>query len=455
MELLRKLAENVSVYGEVKEEIGEFSFLTKEEQWIVSGLEKALTMGSTRLETGHLATTGMSEEAILAFFAMDVKESLDYYKSAYLYRIKEKKRSILLKEYQVRIEKASGEQRVALTKELVDQLASLDYDSTTTTTEYSIGEIASEMYQIQNINPPISTGYAWLDELLGGGLYQGLPYLFMGETGNGKSTLMKCCSLIQAVKPEYGGRGLNVLVISQELTKEYLTTQYLTMLDADMDSSLSKWRPFNVSENKMMDVRTKALKLATVAPGLVIDDSSYSPEKLARKIKDSVGRFDVIWVDYFQALEVPAGITNEASHFNRSSRIITQAVKEAKEIAVCVLSQITTPTNKKAVKPEEHMTANARYAKQLIQDAAAEIIVFKDEKTDEPDFEGTFSNIYIRKNRNNGEKQEVLTRKPVFPNKGIIGIEWAPPSDIEDAAEEKCWLDFDNLPDNLFEFGHE
>lgn len=306
--------------------------------------------------------------------------------------------------------------------------------------EKTLTEIAELAYTEEAVSKkPIPTGFSWIDEHTLG-FWRGLPAIVSAESGNGKSTMLRNLSLRAALDKAYGGQGLNVLVISLEMTKELLTSQYLSLIN---DDEMNKWYNFNIPVEKINETRDEAKRLASAAPGLKIDDKPYTPEKLARKIRTSKGKYDIIFVDYFQALDIPEG-KNDAGQYNRASKIITRAVKQT-DCAVVLLSQITTGSGDKAKTEKDHMDGRLRYAKQLLNDTVFELRIWRDAPDeDEADFSNSENeiNVAIKKNRN-GE-QEIKHRFPYIDKKGIIGS-WrkieveAPEMAPEDYLNHEDW----------------
>lgn len=370
------------------------------------------------LSLEHLSKTGLSDpKKALTVLENSISHESYLYAGKELLIIKQNaERQVLMQSYQKRILAEKDYKKVILlSSEMTQKINELD-NRYVTDSEKSLTDIIPEVYSNEHIRKPVSTGYEWLDEMIGGGFYPGLPSICAGDSGHGKSTLMKNIVLRQTLKPEYGGKGMKVLVASLELTREYLAQQIISLLALD---SIAKWRNFNISPSDMEDRKYCALKLAELCPGLMIDDSSYTPQKLARKIRQSKGKYDCIWVDYFQALEVD-GENGEGMAFNKASRMVTQAIKETKDVALVLLSQVTGNGGDSVKTEKNHRESKLRYAKQLLNDTALEIIVYRDEKKeDDPSFNADQLNVYVRKNRM--AEPEIHTKVPFLKSFGLIG----------------------------------
>jgi replicative DNA helicase len=272
---------------------------------------------------------------------------------------------------------------------------------------FRMSEIIGKHFQNGNIKPPISTGYKEIDEYAGGGIYRSFFTILAGESGNGKTTFMEMMSLHQALN------GYKVLIISLELTKEMIAEKYLARLDTGKDAGFEKWRAFNVPKEKMDAVRVDALCLASlIDETLFIDDNPYTPSELAERIKQAAAEgMDIVYIDYFQSLELDES-GNEAWAYNSASKTIRQAVKESKDLAVVLLSQVTEQQGK----DPDPQKAKLRYAKQLLNDTSLELIIYRDE---DPPEVGEEINIFLRKNRFG--TRHTLVNLPFLPKRGLIG----------------------------------
>lgn len=398
--------------------INERDFEDKECVAIYKAIEKSSEMNIGKLTAEVLRESGVDNTSVILQDFKNDTSDFDVALHKLMVKKQDRLRETIFNSYNAKIKASkSFTEKQNLSSELNQKLAQLDL-MFVGSAEKGLEEIAREIYNEQAIaSKPLSTGFAWIDEITMG-LWRGLPHIIAGESGNGKSLLMKNIAMRMALSKEQGGLGYRVLIISLEMTKKMLTQQFLAMLNDDF---YTNWYGFNIKKENMKDKLGEALKLASVLPNLKIDDDSYTPEKLAQKIRQSKSLYDVIIVDYFQALDL-ADNMNEGQAYNRASKIITRAIKETQDIAVVLLSQVTSKEGGKAKTEKQHQEAALRYSKQLLNDTAFELIVYQDELKDlTPDFKNEENkiNLFIRKNRNGLQEQHTKLR---FVNsKGIIG----------------------------------
>lgn len=299
-------------------------------------------------------------------------------------------------------------------------------------TELSLKESVQKTYGEENTNQkPVSSGIDWVDEITNGGFWKAAPNVLSGESANGKSTLAFNSALRNAVLPEYGGNGLRVLFISMELPNEQVTAQFLGMME---DESFMKWMSFNLEGEEREKKLRRGLKLADYAPSLYIDDKTYTPSELCEKIRDSKGKYDILYIDYFQRLDFPSN-RHQTSVMNEASKEISNAIKETKEVAVVILSQVT--VNDKggvATTRRQHQNATVSDGKQLYKDAVLDLRVYL--LNDEEDNNGeNYRNsifVYTKKARYGQPAQE--KQLPFYGDTKMIG-DWRMKKSKEDMEE--------------------
>jgi replicative DNA helicase len=417
IKLLVECAKNRSIFEElVSFKVNVNDFTSEGEKSLYLAVQKQHSLNLQNLPTDFLPES-MADKILPHLSTPHNPGNAELYLKNLLLEKQEKIRENITQEFLKRIKgEKDPNKKPQLAQAMLEKLQEIE-SMYTQDEEKSLSEWIPDIYNVENVRPPVSFGFSWLDDKVGGGAYRGLPSVVAGDSGHGKSTFMKNSSLLQALSKEHGGQGLRVLVISLELTGEYLVQQYLALIAG---GTISDWRNFNIKPEDMETRKAAALKLAQIVPNLMIDESAYTPQKLAKKIRQAKGKYDVIWVDYFTALGVD-DVTQGAGAWNKASRVITEALKEVKEVALIMLSQVTAENGKQAKTEKDHKEARLRYAKQLLNDTALEVIVFRDPEPedDKPTFEGEKINLFLRKNRN--DQPDQLIRAPFFKSKGRIG----------------------------------
>lgn len=283
-------------------------------------------------------------------------------------------------------------------------------------------DIIQDMLKGKLKNLPVSTGFEWLDNRIAGGFYTGLISIIAAESGHGKSLLMKNCAVRQALPKEHGGLGMKVLILSMELTKEFLAEQMMAILMKSRMKDVKFHKMLEADPKVSAGFMSKADKLGHIMKNLYIEDGVFTPQKVARRLKQAKKEgIQVVYIDYFQHLDIDD--KGDGNAYNRAAKAVTSAVKEVKDIAVVVLSQVTGEGGKAIKTPNDHQTAKLRYAKQLLNDTAVEILSYRNERPEEePEFENENEkiNLYIRKNRM-GVPEQLMDNIPYMSSYGLIG----------------------------------
>jgi replicative DNA helicase len=363
----------------------------------------------------------------------------------YVYEMKKRKQKT---EFNAMMESIQNKMNGANTQEEIDAVRGELFESvmnfdTGEKRSYGVYEIIDEHFTYKGDVAPVKTGYDSIDEAIGQGMYRGFFTILAGESGNFKTTFAENIILNAILKNNY-----NVYFATMEMTKDKIVENFLAKLT---ESDIKQWRVFFFEEDEVVDKKELAKRIMfKINKHLEINDHSFAPKEMAREIvRASKRNFDLFVIDYFQHLSV-----DDDSEFNKASKILCQAIKKCSNMACLLLSQVTENAPGKAKDPKE---ARLRMAKNLQNDTALEMIVFRDENAgDHLDTEHL--NVYLRKNRN-GERHS-LVRLPVIPSQGIIGefefskaviLSKEEESEYNQACVNEAWKGYHEAVDAEFE----
>lgn len=408
--LLHTTMENVSLYGKVGKIINEEE-LDYKEKVILTLVKKEwsrLPNNQNPLSREMIIDAiGFDEEVKNLFLNVQTQKyhenDLDYLIQKY----KNEKRLEKITEINQNLEFAldtveTPEEKLEIYKNHAKDLEKLSLQETKKYAK-SLEELAKKTFT-EEPSVPIKTGYDFLDEKIGGGIYRKLISVIMGDSGHGKSLNSKMMALHMAKN------GYKVLMLSVELTQEMLTEQMVSTLNK---VPMKEWKAFRIKESDRSKRAAQAEELARVTNGnLFIDDGSeapLTPERIVSTVENAdKDGYDVIFLDYIQAVQLDKDDT-----FNDFSSRLTAAIKKT-NAAMVALSQVTVA---KGDKPQDALVKNGR---QLWNDANLVMITYRDIEEEEfQEEDGEYINLYLKKNRQ-GEP-DVLLRPPYFPSLGIIG----------------------------------
>ena len=242
----------------------------------------------------------------------------------------------------------------------------------------------------------VSSGFAYLDTILGGGLIPGRLMVLGGRPGMGKSAL----ALNMAVKA--AGKGAVVLYISLEMTVKELTKRALGML--------SGVDPYQAQQEKEKAMERIEEAGKTLAPRKLYfrdggDSSLSSVLGAARRVRAKEGRLDLIVIDYVGLMRTER--TKTSTRQQEIAEISRGLKRFAVRMPTCIL--LLSQLNREADNRIPHLS-DLRESGDLEQDA--DVVLFPVRGCSQEGAAPTdeSASLYIAKNR---------TGKP-----GKIELQW-------------------------------
>jgi len=216
--------------------------------------------------------------------------------------------------------------------------------------------------------PHVLTGFAGLDELLGG-LQRSDMIVLAARPSLGKSSLALNISRNAAIE-----QGARVAIFSLEMSKEQLVQRLLSS-EAEVDSKRVRLRQYSpAQEKRIMDAAgalSETLIYVDDTPALRVVDMRSK----ARRLHHDRG-IDLIVVDYLQLISADGRTDNKAQEISEISRSLKAMAREL-EVPVLALSQLSRAVESRT--PHIPMLSDLRESGSIEQDADIVMFIYRED----------------------------------------------------------------------------
>ncbi len=224
----------------------------------------------------------------------------------------------------------------------------------------------------QGVGPALTTGFASLDQLLGGGLHPGDLVIVAGRPGMGKTSLA-----LNVMRNAALASDAVCAVFSLEMTEEDLTLRLLSGL-AEIDGSRLRRGALDLEELKAISHASAQLMRRQIfieeCTRLNITDVLTH----ARKLQVRQGRLDLVVIDYLQLMEGTASFDeNRVQELGSITRGLKAIAREL-DVPVIALSQLSRQIERRT--GGEPKLSDLRESGALEQDADIVVFLWKRER---------------------------------------------------------------------------
>ena len=225
------------------------------------------------------------------------------------------------------ISHTSPREIIAASQKALQEIESNERASETIGFQDALADFLNLQLDIQNgVSLFTRTEYKSIDRILGGLILGGF-YILAGRPGMGKTTLG-----LNIVK-RLAERGLKVLVVSLEMSKEEITAK-LVALESGLSSQRLLGKLDQNETDKMIDSVTKIRELP-----IMITKSPYAMVSDIRNIARGIPNLDIIVVDYVQLIMQENKKASKQEGMSQVSRDLKLVAREL-NIPVLGLSQL-------------------------------------------------------------------------------------------------------------------
>ena len=249
----------------------------------------------------------------------------------------------------------------------------------------TIVEEAEERANGDNQISGIPTGYAKLDELIGG--WQPELYIIAGRPSHGKTSLM-----VDTAWHTVDIIGKKVGIFSIEMSMKEIARKFIAN---DTKIDMSKFKYGNLTDEDFKKMAKSAPKFTEYRERLIIEDKNpISILEIQSKARLWKAKYDIdmIMVDYIQIAETAGHGRRIAQNRNDEITLITKGLLQMKkelEIPVIALSQLSREIDKRAEGHKRPQLSDLRDGGSIEQDADTVLFIYRPEmymSKDDPKF---------------------------------------------------------------------